>query len=52
MGQKGAKKRSEPKAAPLAWLPTPMLDGAPLLASASIMDFQGGTTGYVANVVG
>ena len=28
-----------------------MLDGAPLLASASIRDFQGGTAGYVADAV-
>ena len=39
MGQKGAKRRSELEAAPLVWLPTPMLDGAPLLANASIRDF-------------
>ena len=28
-----------------------MLDGTPLLATASIRDFQGGTAGYVAGVV-
>ena len=28
-----------------------MLDGEPLLADASIHDLQGGTAGYVANVV-
>ena len=28
-----------------------MLDGEPLLADASIHDFQGGTVGYVADVV-
>ena len=28
-----------------------MLDEAPLLANASIRDFQGGTTGYVANAM-
>ena len=36
---------------PPAWLPAPMLDGAPLLASAFIRDFQGGTAGYVADSV-
>ena len=39
MGQNGAKRRSEPQVVPLVWLPTPMLDGAPLLANASIKDF-------------
>ena len=44
--QKGAEKRSDPQVAPLAWMPTLMLDGAPLLASASIRDFQGGIANY------
>ena len=36
---------------PPAWLPATMLDGAPLLATASIRDFQGGTADYVADAV-
>jgi len=36
---------------PLACLPTTMMDGAPLLATASIRDFQGGTADYVADAV-
>ena len=33
----------------LAWTPTMILDGALLPANTSIRNFQGGTTGYVAN---
>ena len=36
---------------PLAWLPTQMLDVEPLLADASICDFQGGKSSYAANAV-
>ena len=36
---------------PPAWLPAPMLNREPLLATASIRDFQGGIAGYVADVV-
>ena len=39
IGQKGVEGRSEPQDAPPAWLPAPMLDGAPLLATASIREF-------------
>ena len=47
VGQRGAKKRSDPQVAPQAWLPAPMLDGVPLPASASIKDFQGGIADVV-----
>ena len=49
--QRDAKKRSDPQVRPSAWLPTPMLNGEPFLANASICDFQGGTAGYVADAV-
>ena len=45
------EKRSNPQVGPSAWLPAPMLNGEPLLASASICDFQGGVAGYVADAV-
>ena len=51
MGQKGAVKRSDPQAVPPTWLSALILDWDPTLANASIRDFQGGTTGYVANAV-
>ena len=51
IGQKGAKRRNEPQVAPPAWLPALMLDETPLLASASIKDFQGGKASYVANAM-
>ena len=51
MRQKGAERRSEPQDMPPACLPTTMLDRAPLLATASIRDFQGGTADYVADAV-
>ena len=51
MGQKGAEKRSEPQVMPLAWLPAPMPDEAPLLASSSIRDFRGKMAGHMADVV-
>ena len=50
-GQREAEKRSDPQVGPLAWLSAPMLNGEPLLANASICDFQGETAGYVANAV-
>ena len=50
-GQREAEKRSDPQVGPPAWLPTPMLNGEPLLANAFICDFQGGTVGYVADIV-
>ena len=51
MGQKGAERRSEPQDAPPAWHPALMLDRTPLLATAPIRDFQGGTASYVADAV-
>ena len=36
---------------PSAYLPAPMLDGAPLLADVFIRDFQGGKADYVADAV-
>ncbi|XP_050291679.1 uncharacterized protein LOC126732728 [Quercus robur] len=50
-GQKGAEKRNDPQIGPSTRLPTPMLNGEPLLANASIHDFQGGTAGYVVDAV-
>ena len=38
-GQRKAKKRSDPRVGPPAWLPAPMLNGEPLLANASICNF-------------
>ena len=35
VGQMEVERRSEPQDVPPTWLPTPMLDGEPLLASAS-----------------
>ena len=35
----------------LAWAPTLVLDGAPLLVDASIRNFQQGKSGYVADAV-
>ena len=51
IGQKRAERRSGPQDAPPAWLSAPMLNGEPFLATTSIKDFQGGTTGYMANAV-
>ncbi|KAK9984499.1 hypothetical protein SO802_034024 [Lithocarpus litseifolius] len=51
VGQRDMERRSSPSTAPEAWLPAPMLDGAPLPATASIRDYQGGKGGYMANVV-
>ena len=50
-GQRGAEKRSNLQVGPLAWFPTPMLNGEPLLANASIRDFQRGTADYVTDAV-
>ena len=50
-GQREAAKRNDPQVGPPAWLPTPMLNGEPLLANAFICDFQGETVGYVADIV-
>ena len=36
---------------PQAWLPAPMLNGAPLMDNASIRDFQGGIGSHVADVL-
>ena len=51
VGKKGTEKRNDPQVTLPAWTPTPMLDRAPLQASASIRDFQGGTANYVADAV-
>ena len=54
-GQRGterdAKKRSDLQVGSQAWLSIPMLNGEPLLANASIRNFQGGVVSYVADVV-
>ena len=50
-GQREAEKRSDPQMGPLGWLPAPMLNREPLLANASICDFQGGTAGYVTDAM-
>ena len=42
VGQRGTERKSEPPAEPSTWLPTLMLDGAPLLDDASIRDFRAG----------
>ena len=51
MGQTGANKRSDSQVEPPFWTPTPTLDGAHLLANASIRDFQQGKAGYVTDAV-
>ena len=51
VGQKGVDQMGDSQVAPLSWTPTPMLDGAHLLANASIRDFRGGKVGYVVDVV-
>ncbi|XP_030974348.1 uncharacterized protein LOC115994367 [Quercus lobata] len=50
-GQRGAEKRNDPHIGPPTRLPAPMLNREPLLANASIHDFQGGTADYVADAV-
>ena len=49
--QRDTERRGDIQAKPSAWLPAPMLDRAPLLADASIRDFQGEKAGYVADAV-
>lgn len=44
-------KRSDSQVGPPSWTPTPMLDGAPLPANASIRDCQQRKAGYVANAM-
>ena len=51
VGQRGAERKSDPSTAPPTWTLAPMLDGAPLLANASIRDYQGGKAGYVLDAV-
>ena len=51
IGQREAEKRSDPQVGPPAWIHASMLNGEPLLANVSICDFQGGTVGYVTDVV-
>ena len=50
-GQREAEKRSDLQVGPLVWLSAPMLNGEPLLANASICNFQGRTAGYVADAM-
>lgn len=50
-GQRGPERKNNPQEMPPAWLLAPMLNGEPLLATASIRDFQGGTARYVADAV-
>ena len=45
------EKRGDSQIAALAWSPALMLDGAVLIADASIKDFQQGRYGYVADAV-
>ena len=51
IGPKRAERKGETQDAPRAWFPAPMLNGEPLLATASFRDFQAGTAGYMANAV-
>ena len=51
IGQREAEKRSDPQVGTSAWLPAPMLNGEPFLGNASIIDFQGGTAGYIADAM-
>ncbi|KAK9992518.1 hypothetical protein SO802_027503 [Lithocarpus litseifolius] len=51
MGLRDTERKSSPSTTPKAWLPASMLDGAPLPASTSIRDNQGGRGGYVADAV-
>ena len=51
IGPKWAERRVETQDTPPAWFPTPILNGEPLLATASFRDFQGGTAGYMADAV-
>ena len=51
IGPKGVERKGETQDVPPAWLLAPMLNREPLLAISSIRDFQGGTAGYVADVV-
>ena len=51
VGQMGANKRSDSQVEPPSQTPTPMLDGALLLANASIRDFHQGKDGYVADAM-
>ena len=50
-GQREAEKKSNPQVGPPTLLPAPTLNREPLLANASICDFQGGTASYVADAV-
>ena len=51
VGHRGPEKKVESLLEPQAWLPTPMLNEAPLTNTASIRDFQGGTDNHVANAL-
>ena len=49
VGHRGLEKRVVPE--PQAWLPAPMLNGAPLMDNASIRGFQGGNGSHVADAL-
>ena len=51
VGHRGPEKRIDPLPEPQAWLPAPMLNGAPLMDNASIRDFQGGNGSHVADAL-
>ena len=51
VGHRGPEKRVDPLPEPQAWLPAPMLNGAPLMDNASIRDFQGGTGSHMADAL-
>ena len=51
VGHRGPKKRVDPLPEPQAWLPAPMLNGAPLMDNASMRDFQGGTGSHMADAL-
>ena len=49
VGHRGLEKRVVPE--PQAWLPAPMLNGAPLMDNVSIRDFQGGIGSHMADAL-
>ena len=48
---RGLEKRVESLPEPQAWFSAPMLNEAPLMDTASIRDFQGGTGNHVADAL-
>ena len=49
IGHQGQGKEVNAQPAPQAWLPAPMLHGEPLMDNASIRNFQGNKSTYVAD---